>query len=140
MLDLKTKENKRVLFENWRSAKHEEWWIDPFFNLSLTHTLSLSLSKFQPYYSIGYWPNPYHHSPLDMLPCSFHKSKRRTKSFKWFQKIKISTKSVEKRFKNKLNSTVGLMNSIKNCNKTHELYYKVQQDPWIIAKISWKWR
>ena len=48
MLDLKMKENKRVLLENWRSAKHEEWWIYP---------LSLSLGKFQPYYSISYWPN-----------------------------------------------------------------------------------
>ena len=48
MLDLKMKENKRVLLENWRSTKHEEWWIYP---------LSLSLGKFQPYYSINYWPN-----------------------------------------------------------------------------------
>ena len=48
--------------------------------------LSLSLGNFQLYYSIGYWPNPYHRSPLDTLPCSFHKIKRRTKSFKQFQK------------------------------------------------------
>ena len=47
---------------------------------------SLSLGNFQLYYSIGYWPNPYHRSPLDTLPCSFHKIKRRTKSFKQFQK------------------------------------------------------
>ena len=51
--------------------------------------LSLSLGNFQLYYSIGYWPNPYHRSPLDTLPFSFHKINRRTKSFKQFQKIKI---------------------------------------------------
>ena len=81
MLDLKMKENKRVLLENWRSTKHEEWCIYPSFFF-----FSLSLGNFQLYYSIGYWPNPYHRSPLDTLPCSFHKIKRRTKSFKQFQK------------------------------------------------------
>ena len=51
MLNLKKKENKRVLLENWRSAKHEEWWIYPsffFFLLSLSLSLWVSFSHTTP--------------------------------------------------------------------------------------------
>ena len=86
------KEKLHAWFENEREQEsafgelkiNQAWrvmYIPVFFFF-----FSLSLGNFQLYYSIGYWPNPYHRSPLDTLPCSFHKIKRRTKSFKQFQK------------------------------------------------------
>ena len=48
------------------------------------------------YWRWGMFFSPRHNVPpplpLDTLPCSFHKIKRRTKSFKQFQKIKIKIK------------------------------------------------
>ena len=48
MLDLKMKENKRVLLENWRLAKHEEWWIYPSLSLSLSLSVWVIFSHTTP--------------------------------------------------------------------------------------------